>query len=335
MEKAGFYHVLNRGVERRVIFLDDDDYLKFLEIVDESAFTYDFSVYSFCLMSNHYHLLVKTMHENLSLLMRQINSRYSIYFNNKYKRVGPLFQGRFKSWFVYDEVYLKSLVKYIELNPTKANIVDEIKKYRWAMSTNTSALSCANDELLKIVDFTTDMSHKELENINKIFHAKYDIKEDVISMKKPKKLEEYFTDSADREFMIADAINDGYTQTSIASYLKLSNVFISKIYKRYKQKVQLFNKLRDKGIFWSYSKDITYCKATEKLFIEYLLKYGDFDDIKLGFTLFGKRVLFKVWSEKLKNDKQFIKLNLMLSRVFFGMNVESDYFKESTIKKPN
>ncbi len=95
-----------------------------------------------------------------------------------------------------------------------------------------------------------------------------------------------------------------------------------------KEKRKLFKKLKDKGIFWSYSKNISYEEVGENLFIEYILKYGDFDDIKLCVDLFGKRVVKHVWEEKLKSDKSFIKTNLMLARVFFGMNVESDYFKK-------
>ena len=110
--------------------------------------------------------------------------------------------------------------------------------------------------------------------------------------------------------------------------MNVSNVAISKILKIYKQKVKLFNKLRDKGIFWSYKKDIVYDEVGAELLVEYLLKYGDFDDIKLGFELFGKRFMRKVWDMKLKSDKSFIKTNLMLARLFFGMDVESDYFKE-------
>ncbi len=64
------------------------------------------------------------------------------------------------------------------------------------------------------------------------------------------------------------------------------------------------------------------------MFIEYLLKYGDFEDIRLGFELFGKRVMKRVWEERLKSDKRFIKLNLLIARVFLGMDVESSYFKE-------
>jgi len=94
------------------------------------------------------------------------------------------------------------------------------------------------------------------------------------------------------------------------------------------QKIKLFEKLRDKGIFWSYDKNINYNEMPDELFIEYILKYSDFDDIKLGFKLFGKSVIKKVWDKKLKSDQSFIKTNLMLARLFFDMDVESDYFKE-------
>ena len=121
----------------------------------------------------------------------------------------------------------------------------------------------------------------------------------------------------------------------MGEFLGVSNVAISKKIRIYKQKVKFFNYLRDKGVFWSYNKDIFYDEAGAELFIEYLVKYGDFGDIKLGFELFGKRCIKGVWEKKLKADKSFIKTNLMLARVFFLMDVESNYFKESTIKNPN
>ena len=94
------------------------------------------------------------------------------------------------------------------------------------------------------------------------------------------------------------------------------------------QKQKLFNKLKTKGIFWSFAKDITLEQVGDKIFLEYLLKYGDFDDLILTFRLYDKEYTKSVWEEKLKSDKSFIKLNLMLARVFFGMDVESSYFKE-------
>lgn len=83
VNEIGCYHVINRDVEQHNIFIDDDRE-KFIEIIDESALIYKFIMHSFCLMDNHYHFLVEITDKNLSLIMRQVNSKYSIYFNNKY-----------------------------------------------------------------------------------------------------------------------------------------------------------------------------------------------------------------------------------------------------------
>jgi len=327
IEKIGFYHIVNRGVEKRIIFYDTEDFTKFLEIVEDSASVYSFYIHSFCLMNNHYHLLLETKDLNLSLIMRQINSKYSIYFNNKYKRVGPLWQGRFKSWYIYDKLYLGTIVRYIEFNPIKANITNSIGKYRWAMSSKYVSNGCLNFELINSVDLNKNYTKKEDDKLQEILNAKVEIKLNKILKKEKQPLEDIFNNETNKELFISKAIKEGYTQIQIALLLNLSNVSISKIYKIYKQKVILFEKLKNKGIFWSYSKEIQYDTFSQNIFIEYLLKYGDFDDIKLSLKLFGKRVVKKVWEEKLKSDKQFIKINLMIARIFFKMNIESDYFK--------
>lgn len=92
-------------------------------------------------------------------------------------------------------------------------------------------------------------------------------------------------------------------------------------------KIILFEKLKNKGIFWSYSKNITYDKAGDNLFIEYVLKYGDFEDIKSIFNLFGENKIKKIWKLSLVSDERFKKLNLFLARVFFSMDVEANYFE--------
>ncbi len=326
IDKLGFYHIINRGVAKTNIFSSDEEYIRFLEIMEDVSLEYRFEIYSFCLMSNHYHLLLKTYGKNLSVVMQKINSRYSIYFNHKYKRVGPLWQGRFKSWFVFDEVYLQTLIKYIEYNPIKANIAQKISEYPWSMSSRNIKFSILNFQLLDGICFEKELNEDEQKKLNSFLSAKLQIQEDSIFEKERASLESYFT-AHTRESAIFQALSDGYTQKDIGAYLGLSHVAISKITKIYKQKVKLFQKLRDKGIFWSYSKDVTYTEMGSKLFVEYLLKYGDFDDIGLGFELFGKRYMKIIWEEKLASDKQFIKTNLMLARVFFGMDVESDYFK--------
>lgn len=279
-------------------------------------------------MSNHYHLLIHMSDTNLSSALQKINSRYSIYFNNKYKRVGPLWQGRFKSWYVYDESYLKFLIKYIEYNPIKANMTQSIGEYKWTMSSKYTELTMLNYAMLDNIELSKELNEDELKKIDELYHAKIEFKDDAVLKKEKHDLKSYFITSDSKERAIFKALRDGYTQKEIGHYLGLSHVAISKIFRIYKQKVKLFNKLRDKGIFWSYRKDVTYDEAGAGLFIEYLLKYGDFDDIQLGFELFGKRGMKEVWEKKLKADKSFIKTNLMLARVFFNMDVESDYFRE-------
>jgi len=94
---AGFHHIVNRGIERSNVYRSDEDKNKFLQIVCKACRTYKVNVHDYCLMDNHYHLLIQTTSENLSLFMRQINSNYATYFNKKYKRSGYLWQGRYRS----------------------------------------------------------------------------------------------------------------------------------------------------------------------------------------------------------------------------------------------
>lgn len=337
IEKVGFYHIINRGVARNTIYHSDEDFLNFLEILQDASDEYNFSIYSFCLMSNHYHLLLKTTSSNLSTFMQKINSRYSIYYNNKYKRVGPLWQGRFKSWYVFDELYLKALVKYIEYNPIKAGITKKIGEYRWAMSSDNFApqghflqgeFSMLNVELIENINFDKELDDKELKKIDEFYHAKLEIVQEQYKLKVLKPLENYFDDQIAKEYAISKAIKDGYMGTDIADYLGVTKANISKIYTNYRGKIKLFERLRDKGVFWSYSKDVSYEEFGEKLLIEYVLKYADFDDIVLCLELFGKRKVKSIWEGKLKSDRSFIKINLMIARIFFGMDVEADYFKE-------
>ena len=327
IEKIGFYHIINRGVAKNSIYHDDEDFTRFLEIVQEASDEYGFLIFSFCLMSNHYHLLLKTTLENLSHLMQKINSRYSVYYNNKYKRVGPLWQGRFKSWFVYDENYLKSLVKYIEYNPIKAGITKNIGEYRWVMSSGNFEFLMLNFELISAIDLSVRITDGESKEVDAVFAAKFELSDEHYTIKALKPLQNYFDEQISKDVAISKALKDGYLGVSVAEYLNITNAAVSKIYKNYKQKVKLFEQLRDKGLFWSYSKEIAYEEFGEKLLIEYVLKYADFDDIKLCLELFGKRAVKSVWEEKLKSDRSFIKTNLMIARVFFGMDVESDYFK--------
>ena len=94
-------------------------------------------------------------------------------------------------------------------------------------------------------------------------------------------------------------------------------------------KIELFEKLKSKGVFWSYAKNITYADFNDAILCEYTLKYGDFEDLKALFLFYGKTKVKMIWEKKLVDDKKFQKLNLFLARFFFGMDVESSYFERS------
>ena len=128
---GAFYHVMNRGVNRRAIFQINDDYEMFLEALKESARYFNIRVISYCLMSNHYHLLLQTPKANLSRAMRHLNGVYTQRHNRLHKKDGPLFRGRYKAILVQEDEYLTHLIRYIHLNPIQANLTDDLSKYPW------------------------------------------------------------------------------------------------------------------------------------------------------------------------------------------------------------
>jgi REP element-mobilizing transposase RayT len=122
--EGALYHVTCRGIERRDIFLGDEDRKTFLKFLKESVEAYQVIIYCYVLMSNHFHIIIETPHGNLSEYMRCFNITYTYYFNRKYKRVGNLYQGRYKSILVEKESYLNILSRYIHVNPV------QVKKLR-------------------------------------------------------------------------------------------------------------------------------------------------------------------------------------------------------------
>ena len=117
--KNALYHITSRGNERKNIFENDHDRDFFLKTLKESLNTYHVILYSYVLMSNHFHLLLETPLANLSEFMRQFNITYTSYYNRKYNRVGHLYQGRYKSILVQKDNYLHILSRYIHLNPLR------------------------------------------------------------------------------------------------------------------------------------------------------------------------------------------------------------------------
>jgi REP element-mobilizing transposase RayT len=129
---GAFYHVTARGNEQRDIFRSRSDREKFLSYMESATGRYGAVVHCYCLMSNHYHLLLQTQQGNLSQIMRHINGAYTTYFNVKRKRVGHLLQGRYKAILVEADTYAAELSRYIHLNPVRAGIVARPEDYAWS-----------------------------------------------------------------------------------------------------------------------------------------------------------------------------------------------------------
>jgi putative transposase len=127
-----WYHVMTRGRSRVQIYREQDDYFKFVELLREASAMWRVRIAAYCLISNHYHLLVQTPGANLSRFMRHLNGLYTQYFNRTYKSDGPLFRGRYKSIVVESDSYLLELVRYIHRNPLQAGLVKRLEDYRWS-----------------------------------------------------------------------------------------------------------------------------------------------------------------------------------------------------------
>ena len=133
VEYAGaFYHVINRGNAGEDLFKSRADRETFLEYTEKAVNRFAIKIHTYCLMTNHYHVLVETPHPNLSKAIQWINVSYATYFNRKHQRVGHLFQGRFKSILVEADEYLEQLSRYIHLNPVRAKMVESPGEFRWS-----------------------------------------------------------------------------------------------------------------------------------------------------------------------------------------------------------
>ena len=157
---GAWYHVMNRGRRGEEIYAERNDYRLFIEILEETADLFNVRIVAYCLMSNHYHLLIHTPDGNLSECMRQINGIYAQRFNRLHKFDGQLFRGRYKSILVDVDRYLLELLRYIHKNPLRAGLTKSINDYEW--SSHRAYLSDAKkwDWLYK--EFPLSLFSKEL-----------------------------------------------------------------------------------------------------------------------------------------------------------------------------
>ena len=246
IDLAGYHHVINRGVEKREIFIDHKDYDTFLVLLCKSCMKQDATIHSFCLMNNHYHLLIQTQKENLSKLMRAINAEYASYFNRKYKRVGHLWQGRFKSWFITDEAYLYTLIKYIEFNPLKAKMVNSLYDYKYGsfqmFCGSTTPIPCLKESLILNMFKTQNEREEFFESwydediLKEIRKSSNLVVSSVVEDKLSKDLlQAVFSEGLSREernIKVLETLQKGYSQQDIAAVLGISQPAVSQIIKK-------------------------------------------------------------------------------------------------------
>ena len=126
------YHVMSRGNAKGLVFLDERDFERFVEVLQATFSRFGIVCYAFCLMPNHYHLVLMTPEANLSAAIKHLNSVYAQWWNCRHQRCGHVFQGRFKAQIVQQDRYLLVVCRYVVLNPVRSGLVTHPRQWRWS-----------------------------------------------------------------------------------------------------------------------------------------------------------------------------------------------------------
>jgi len=156
------YHLYNRGNDRQSIFFERENYLHFLRLVRQHLIEQTLDVLAYCLMPNHYHLLVRCKTDDVSGSMQRLSVAYTKAMNRRYNRVGSLFQGQFQAIAVETDEYLYHLVRYIHLNPVKAGLVKHLKDWEFSSYQEYAGLRAGTLPKLNIVQqqFPTEAAYQ-------------------------------------------------------------------------------------------------------------------------------------------------------------------------------
>ena len=127
-----WYHLMNRGRRREEVYADASDYSAFIDLLRDASEIFNVRIAAYCLMSNHYHLLIQTPDGNISRFMRHVNGVYTQSFNKRHGLDGPLFRGRYKSILIDQDSYLLELVRYIHRNPFDSGLENAFGQYPWS-----------------------------------------------------------------------------------------------------------------------------------------------------------------------------------------------------------
>jgi len=268
---GALYHVTSRGNEKKAIYLEDSDFEMFLSLLAEVCLRFNWVIHSYCLMTNHYHLVIETPEGNLSRGMRHLNGVYTQRFNSKHKRVGHLYQGRYKAILVDKEGYLLELCRYVVLNPVRAKMVKVPDEWLWSSylvtigesfgfdglatdaillqfgAQRSQAIELFQEFVLQGVgqDIWSDLKHQiYLGNsdfvIKQMKYLKGDARElsevPLKQRRKPAKtLDEYQKISGNRNKTIVEAYQSGaYTMETIANYFGCHYSTVSRVVAKYK-----------------------------------------------------------------------------------------------------
>ena len=180
------YYVINRGNNRQAIFLEDEDYERYLGVLYRFKKAYEFKLFAYCLMTNHVHLLIKVSEKgNISKIMQSITLAHTKHYHHKYRTSGHVWQGRFRSPIVSNDEYMIEVMSYIEKNPVKAKMVRSVEDYRWS-----SYLLNVRKKESKLIDRQNNEAYmrlsQDLSGRIKVYKQKV---EEKISEDKLKKLE--------------------------------------------------------------------------------------------------------------------------------------------------
>ena len=243
----GFYHLVNRGVGLREVFLTDEDRLFFINFLCDLSHDMSFKLHEYALISNGYNLLVETIHENLSEIMRTLNGAYARYFNQRTGRRGHVWEGRFRSWRIEDASMVLDILSYIESLPEYTGSVTDRVSYRYAcyrqFTGKDEILPCLKDSIV----FAHFNSHEEIESflskpidvvqINRMHEMLRRASFATVPKRRsalPSLNEDYFLGHTreERNQKIHRAYRQGYSQRAIASALGISQQAVHKIIKK-------------------------------------------------------------------------------------------------------
>ena len=156
VSELNIYHVILRGINRQIIFEEDNDYLQFISILKYYKNRCDFKIYAYCLMNNHIHLLIEHSSTNMETIMKKIEVKFVRWYNTKYQRVGHLFQDRYKSEPINDMRYFLTVFRYINQNPFHAGLESVIGTYPWSSYQEYLALDDSFIDINKVIKLFAD-----------------------------------------------------------------------------------------------------------------------------------------------------------------------------------